>query len=116
MLIRSFYCALLILPGVALADHELDHRDLARGEVLYQDNCAACHGDKGMGDKEVGAPNLTDAIWLYGGDRDTLTNTITYARFGVMPSWGPPRLTEAQVKAVATYVHQLGGGEVEAAE
>jgi cytochrome c oxidase cbb3-type subunit 3 len=69
-----------------------------------------------MGDREQGAPNLTDAIWLYGGDRDALTETITYSRYGVMPPWGPPRLTEAQVQAVATYVHQLGGGEADPAE
>ena len=100
----------------SLSDMEHDSAMAAAAEEAFLDNCAACHGDNGMGDKELGAPNLTDAIWLYGGDRDTLTNTITYARFGVMPPWGPPRLTEAQVKAVATYVHQLGGGEVEAAE
>ena len=84
----------------------------AAGEA-FADNCAACHGDAGMGDRSQGAPNLTDAIWLYGGDRASLTETITNARFGVMPPWGPPRMTEAQVQAVATYVHQLGGGETE---
>ncbi len=91
--------------------------DAAMAEAVsetFADNCAACHGDAGMGDREQGAPNLTDAIWLYGGDRETLTETITYSRFGVMPPWGPPRLSEAQVQAVATYVHQLGGGETEA--
>ena len=65
-----------------------------------------------MGDREQGAPNLTDAIWLYGGDRESLTQTITYSRFGVMPPWGT-RLTEAQVQAVAAYVYQLGGGEAD---
>ncbi|MEL7468659.1 MAG: cytochrome-c oxidase, cbb3-type subunit III [Pseudomonadota bacterium] len=80
------------------------------GATLYADNCAACHGDAGLGDPEQGAPNLADAIWLYGADRDTVIETITYSRFGVMPSWSE-RLTEAQIRQVAHYVHTLGGGE-----
>ena len=80
------------------------------GAELYADNCASCHGDAGLGDREQGAPNLADAIWLYGGDRDSLIDTITNARFGVMPAWGQ-RLSEEDVRAVSTYVHALGGGE-----
>lgn len=80
------------------------------GAVLFADNCAACHGEQGTGDVTQGAPNLSDAIWLYGGDAATLTETITNARFGVMPAWGQ-RLDEADVRAVATYVHALGGGQ-----
>ena len=64
----------------------------------------------GTGDREQGAPNLTDAIWLYGGDRETVTETVTYSRYGVMPNWGA-RLSEAEIKAVTLYVHGLGGGE-----
>ena len=79
------------------------------GGVLFSDNCASCHGDAGLGDRSQGAPNLADAIWLYGGDPDSLRQTITYSRFGVMPAWGQ-RLTEADVRAVSTYVHSLGGG------
>ena len=56
------------------------------------------------------APNLTDAIWLYGGDAATLTETVTKARFGVMPAW-TGRLSESDIRAVASYVHSLGGGE-----
>ncbi len=97
-----------------LAGEEHDATLAASGEELYIDNCSACHGENGMGDRDQGAPNLTDAIWLYGGDRDSLTETITYSRFGVMPPWSP-RLSEAQIQAVATYVHQLGGGEVDPA-
>lgn len=82
----------------------------AAGEELYLDNCSACHAEDGTGDIYQGAPNLTDAIWLYGGDYDTLVETVTNSRFGVMPSW-QNRLTEADVNAVATYVHQLGGGQ-----
>lgn len=86
------------------------------GAQLFADNCAACHGENGTGDMAQGAPNLSDAIWLYGGDKDALTETVTYARFGVMPAWsGNYResfgLDDAEVNAVATYVHQLGGGQ-----
>ncbi len=83
---------------------------VAAGEEIYLDNCSACHGEAGEGDVFQGAPNLADAIWLYGGDYDTLIETVTYSRFGVMPPW-QSRLSEAQIRAVATYVHQLGGGE-----
>ncbi len=82
----------------------------AAGATLFADNCAACHGDNAQGDREQGAPNLTDALWLFGGDKETITDTITNSRFGVMPSW-QGRITDAQIKQVAFYVHQLGGGE-----
>lgn len=80
------------------------------GATLFADNCAACHGDAGLGMRDQGAPNIADAIWLYGGDVPSLTKTITEARFGVMPAWGQ-RLSEADVRAVSAYVHSLGGGE-----
>lgn len=78
--------------------------------ILFAENCASCHGDTGRGDTELGAPNLADAIWLYGGDRGSVIETITNARFGVMPAWGQ-RLSEEDVRSVAAYVHSLGGGE-----
>jgi cytochrome c oxidase cbb3-type subunit III len=81
-----------------------------RGAALYQANCAVCHGPAGKGLREFGAPNLTDGIWLYGGDRETLTQTITYSRKGVMPAWGK-RLDPVTIKMLATYVHSRGGGE-----
>ena len=80
------------------------------GAVLFEENCVACHGEGGLGDTDLGAPNLADAIWLYGGDTESLTETVTNARFGVMPAWGQ-RLSEADVRAVSIYVHSLGGGE-----
>ncbi|PPB82180.1 cytochrome c oxidase cbb3-type subunit 3 [Albidovulum inexpectatum] len=83
----------------------------AEGEVIFADNCAACHGEDGTGDRTQGAPNLTDAIWLYGGDVDTLTQTVTYSRFGVMPPMGGAELSEAEIRAVAAWVHSRGGGE-----
>ena len=80
------------------------------GEALYLDNCSACHGEQGEGMPELGAPNIADAIWLYGGDEAALTETITYSRFGVMPAMGL-RLSDADIRAVSVYVHALGGGE-----
>lgn len=81
-----------------------------RGAEIYAANCVACHGASGEGDRAFGAPKLSDAIWLYGGDRKALTQTVTNARYGVMPSWGT-RLDPVTVKMLATYVHSLGGGE-----
>jgi cytochrome c oxidase cbb3-type subunit 3 len=80
------------------------------GATLFAENCASCHGEAGQGDREQGAPNLTDAIWLYGGDREAIRHSIANARFGVMPAWGQ-RLGEEDVRAVSIYVHSLGGGE-----
>ncbi|WP_299920976.1 cytochrome-c oxidase, cbb3-type subunit III [uncultured Pelagimonas sp.] len=80
------------------------------GKVLFEDNCSSCHAEDGTGDVSQGAPNLTDAIWLFGGSYDDILETITNARFGVMPSW-TERLDEAEIRAVASYVHGLGGGE-----
>jgi cytochrome c oxidase cbb3-type subunit 3 len=95
---------------MSLSGEPQDASMVAAGETVFLDNCAACHMDDGTGDRWQGAPNLTDAIWLYGGDYETLKETVTYSRFGVMPSW-TDRLSEAEIRAVATYVHGLGGGE-----
>jgi cytochrome c oxidase cbb3-type subunit 3 len=89
-------------------DH--DAAKATAGATVFADNCAACHMETGTGDRSQGAPNLTDAIWLYGGDSVALTETVTKARYGVMPNWNA-RLSEADIRAVAAYVHQLGGGE-----
>jgi cytochrome c oxidase cbb3-type subunit 3 len=93
-----------------LSGQDHDAALAATGETVFIDNCSACHTEAGTGDRAQGAPNLTDAIWLYGGDHATLIESITKARFGVMPAWGQ-RLSDAEVNAVAAYVHQLGGGE-----
>lgn len=95
---------------LAISQNEHDAALASAGEELFLNNCASCHGDDGKGLTDFGAPNLTDAIWLYGGDPETLTETITYSRFGIMPAWGL-RLTDAEVAATAAYVHQLGGGQ-----
>jgi cytochrome c oxidase cbb3-type subunit 3 len=81
-----------------------------RGSTIFANNCAVCHGPNGGGNRAVGAPNLTDRIWLYGGDRDTLTETVTNARYGIMPAWGK-KLDPVTLKMLAVYIHSLGGGE-----
>ncbi|MCW3796417.1 cytochrome-c oxidase, cbb3-type subunit III [Sphingomonas sp. BN140010] len=81
-----------------------------QGRDLFAANCAACHGPDGKGNRQFGAPNLTDGIWLYGGDEATLTETITNSRAGVMPRWGE-KLDPVTVKMLAAYVYSLGGGE-----
>ena len=100
-----------------LSGQQADEAQATEGQKLFADNCAACQGDDGKGNRDMGAPNLTDAVWLYGGDAATLTQTIAEGRGGVMPAWGyqaqgvAPRLTEDQIRSVAVYVHSLGGGE-----
>lgn len=100
----------------SISGQEHDAGLASAGETLFADNCTSCHGDDGAGMRDLGAPNLTDAIWLYGGSEATLTETVTYSRFGVMPAWSEEYrpgsgLSQAEVNAVAAYVHQLGGGE-----
>jgi cytochrome c oxidase cbb3-type subunit III len=84
--------------------------DPAAGRKIFADNCVSCHGDAGKGNQEVGAPNLTDKIWLYGADEATIIETITNGRSGVMPAWND-RLDPSTIKAMAVYVHSLGGGQ-----
>ncbi len=94
----------------SVSGQEHDAGMAGAGQVLFADNCVACHGEDARGNREFGAPNLTDAIWLYGGDKASLTTTITKARFGVMPAW-TGKLSESQIRQVAVYIHQSGGGE-----
>lgn len=84
--------------------------DLVLGRKVFADNCAACHGPAGKGNPELGAPNLTDAISLYGMDMASLTETVSNSRNGVMPAWAG-RLDETTIKALTVYVHSLGGGQ-----
>jgi cytochrome c oxidase cbb3-type subunit 3 len=81
----------------------------AESAKLFQDQCAACHGPEGKGNQELGAPNLTDGIWLYGGDREQIHRSIFFAHNGSMPAW-VDRLDDATLKMLAIYVHSLGGG------
>ena len=79
-------------------------------ETIFEQQCAACHGTNAAGDQTQGAPNLTDGEWLYGGSEQAIYNTIYNARNSHMPAW-QDRLDDASIKALAVYVHTLGGGE-----
>ncbi len=87
-----------------------DAEAAARGKVLFKDQCAACHGDDAKGKLDMGAPNLTDAIWLFGSSKRDILTSIETGRGGVMPNWGG-RLSPATIKQLALYVHELGGGK-----
>jgi cytochrome c oxidase cbb3-type subunit 3 len=92
------------------ADH--DAEIAAAHAESFINNCSACHGEAGEGMIEMGAPNLTDSIWLYGGDPDSIRHTIVYSRYGIMPSFSlNNRLRDEEIRKVAVYVHSLGGGE-----
>ena len=84
--------------------------DLAAGKKVYADTCAVCHGETGKGNRELGAPNLTDPIWLYGSDKPAIVEDLWNGRGGVMPAWAG-RLDDVTIKALAVYVHSFGGGE-----
>ncbi|QFT33402.1 Cbb3-type cytochrome c oxidase subunit FixP [Labrenzia sp. THAF82] len=84
--------------------------DLAAGQTLYEDNCAACHGDNLEGIQEVGAPSLMSANYLYGKSLDAIKAQVTNPRNGVMPAWSD-RLDPATIKSLTVYVHSFGGGQ-----
>ena len=80
------------------------------GQAIFKANCVACHGIDGKGNQQLGAPNLTDAIWLYGSDKKDIYYTIYYSRAGVMPYW-KDRLDDNTIKNLTLYIHSLGGGK-----
>lgn len=84
--------------------------DLAAGETIYQENCAACHGEDLKGLREMGGPNLMGANYLYGKSLAAIKAQINNPRMGVMPAW-EGRLDPATIKSLAVYVHSFGGGE-----
>jgi cytochrome c oxidase cbb3-type subunit 3 len=90
------------------AEHDADAAK--RGEAIFAQNCVACHGDKGQGNQEVGAPTLNDQIWQFGGTKADIVAQVTKPHQGVMPAW-QGRLSDVQIKMVTTYVHNLGGGQ-----
>ncbi len=84
--------------------------NLALGKKIFADNCAVCHGPEGKGNRELGSANLTDKIWLYGSDKQTIMQGVRNGHGGVMPAW-QGRLSEPTIKALAVYVYSFGGGE-----
>ena len=101
--VASYVLSLSGKPGVAGASPE-------KGAEVFAGNCAACHGEAAKGNPEMGAPNLTDPIWLYGSAPEQVVATVTNGRRGVMPAW-ENRLDPATIKSLAVYVHSLGGGK-----
>lgn len=95
---------------VHLSGRPANARAVTRATKLFADNCAMCHGADGKGNRSMGAPNLTDNEWLYGPNREDIADQIIYGHGGEMPTWGG-RLSPEEIKALAVYVHNLGGGE-----
>ncbi len=95
---------------LSLSGGKGDPAAVTRGKQIFAENCAACHGEKGEGNTDLGAPRLNDNIWLYGGDKATVVETITFARRGVMPAWSE-RLSDTTIKMLTVYVHSLGGSQ-----
>lgn len=93
-----------------MSGQEFDAEAAARGQTVFADNCAACHGEKGEGIRELGAPNLSDAIWFYGNTHEQIVAQISDPKQGVMPGW-TGRLSEVTIRQLTHYVHSLGGGE-----
>jgi cytochrome c oxidase cbb3-type subunit III len=80
------------------------------GAKIFADNCAACHGPKGKGNIEIGAPNLTTKIWLYGPTKADIMHRVEVGGGGTMPAWHD-RLDETTIKTLTVFVHSLGGGQ-----
>jgi len=95
---------------LSLSGQKHDAAAAERGAELYANNCASCHGEKGEGNPDLGAPALNNNIWLYGGSKDDIVKSIVTGRGGVMPGW-TERLEEETIKKLAVYVHSLGGGQ-----
>ena len=95
---------------VALSHRPADRASAVRGAGVFRDNCAVCHGPLGQGNQAFGAPNLTDADWLYGSDRASIRDQIWFGRGGVMPAWSG-RLDPGAIKALAVYIHVNAGGQ-----
>ncbi|MBV9835397.1 MAG: cytochrome-c oxidase, cbb3-type subunit III [Alphaproteobacteria bacterium] len=95
---------------LALSRQPHDQAKAARGAAVFAEQCAACHQKDGSGNRELGAPALNDQIWLYGGTRGAIRDSVFNARGGVMPNW-EGRLDEATIKMLTIYVHGLGGGK-----
>jgi cytochrome c oxidase cbb3-type subunit 3 len=81
----------------------------AQGKSLYEGVCVACHGADGKGNPAMGAPNLTDDYWLYGGSKAQIVQTISTGRHGVMPAHRQ-LLGETRARLVAAYVWSLSHG------
>jgi cytochrome c oxidase cbb3-type subunit 3 len=100
---------------VALSGRRADAAAVGRARQTFADQCAACHGPTGHGDRKRGIPNLTDAEWLNGSDRAAIEGQIFNGRNGVMPTW-QARFSPETIKALAVFVHANSAGDSQAAE
>ncbi|GGP55204.1 Cbb3-type cytochrome c oxidase subunit [Shewanella algicola] len=91
---------------VKLSGREHDEALAAQGQGSFMKGCFACHGMDAKGNKLMGAPNLTDNVWLYGGSRGVISESIVNGRAGVMPAW-KDILGEEKVHVIAAYVYSL---------
>jgi cytochrome c oxidase cbb3-type subunit 3 len=85
---------------------DIDPAQAAPGKELFAANCASCHGEDAKGNAEMGAPNLNDAFWIYGGDSKSIFTTVWGGRQGHMPTW-QDRLSELDRKILALYLVDL---------
>lgn len=90
----------------SLSGHEISPDRASEGAEIFANNCASCHGDDGAGVTDIGAPNLTDDFWIYGGDRTAVTETIRNGRQGWMPTF-EGRLSETERKILTVYLLDL---------
>ena len=90
--------------------HKDPKLDASVGAEVFATNCVACHGERGAGNREMGAPRLASRVHLYGDTRAAIRSQVQAPRAGVMPNWDT-RLDPATLKSVVLYVHALGGGE-----
>ncbi len=88
------------------AARQSSSQSVEAGKAIFAANCAACHGEQGKGNHELGAPDLTDAVWLYGGDARSVHETVWSGRQGHMPAW-EGRLTELERKILVLYLLDL---------
>ncbi len=79
---------------------------IAAGKDVFAANCVSCHGDDAKGKQDMGAPDLTDKYWIYGGSLDTVFTSVYSGRQGHMPHWGT-RLSDVDIKILALYVEAL---------
>lgn len=89
-----------------MSGQEHDAAAAEKGKVLYNQNCAACHGADGKGMYALGAPNLTDDIWLYDGSREGITQTLRNGRANQMPAQ-KDLLREDKIHVLTAYVYSL---------
>jgi len=91
---------------LSLNGRDVDEAQIAAGETVYQTYCVACHGAEGLGNPALGAPNLTNGVWLYGGSEEQLAHSIRAGRNGMMPAF-KDTLSEDKIHIISAYVYGL---------